>query len=85
MRAVASATTRRWCARECARVDPRVDRRRFAARATFADDARLAVVGEARALGAAVARHIADADMVVCFRRTDARGGGVVVEAPNAR
>jgi hypothetical protein len=61
----------------------RVDRRRFAARATFADDARSAVDGETRELGAADARHIADADMVVCVGRTTARGrsGGRV---PNA-
>jgi hypothetical protein len=60
-----------------------VDRRRFAARATFADDARSAVDGETRELGAADARHIADADMVVCVGRTTARGrsGGRV---PNA-
>ena len=63
----------------------RVDRRRFEGRATFANDRRSAVEGEARALGAAVARHIADADMVVCVGRTDARGGEVMVAVPNAR
>ena len=63
----------------------RVDRRRFEGRATFAEDRRSAVEGEARALGAAVTRHIADADMVVCVGRTDARGGEVMVAVPNAR